>query len=390
MFCFLVCGAKVVNVLETAKETGSFLLIVIDGEAFFGYLCSITYTPIIIYTRMTIGGITGQYFAGSPIIVTLGEFGFPANATFKQVVLEVTTTFQSNTAMYPFTAEVGSEASLSFDISSALRAAMSKYDFASEVAAANAAIGGTQGTVQRSAASFTLSAYTKYMLDGILYTGSTITNNGGTAVLGEWDELERYLGNTQPLGGSPVVATAKPTADVERVGADSVITTLVNDTGTTEMKFRNASAESAAAFTRQGRTVLRDSEQEYVDFIFVNKRGAVEAVSALTRESLTYKVKTTEKTLVTGPTFVPSRSTTAYAEPTRGTFKLSSGWQTREWLAWWATDFLRARRWWMRIGGRFLPVTVKPDKESVEIYDRAKQEIHSVDFTATLALEGRI
>lgn len=359
-------------------------------SAFLGIFAVNTYTYNT-YTRMTIGGMTGgQYFAGSPIVVELGSFGFPASATFKQVTLEVSTTFMGKTLTYPFTAEVGSEDTLKFDISSALRAAMSQYDFAEELSAGNAAIGGTQGTVQRSAASFTLNAYTKYMLDGILYTGTRMSNSGGKAVLGEWSEVERYLGATQSLSGSPVAATTKPTADVERVGADSVITSVIIANGTTETIFKNASAEASDAFTLQGRTVLRDSNQNYIDFLFVNSRGAVEGVSALMRESHNYNTKTTEQTLITGPDFAPTRSTTAYADASRSHWPMSSGWQTREWLAWWATDFLRARRWWMRIGGRFLPVTVKPDKESVEIYNRQKQEAHSVDFTVTLALEGRI
>ena len=67
---------------------------------------------------------------------------------------------------------------------------------------------------------------------------------------------------------------------------------------------------------------------------------------------------------------------------------MSSGHQTREWAEWWTLEFLKARQWWMRYQGSFVPVTVEPAKKSTNIYDRAKQQMPSVEFTVTLALEG--
>ena len=75
---------------------------------------------------------------------------------------------------------------------------------------------------------------------------------------------------------------------------------------------------------------------------------------------------------------------------------MSCGLQTREWLEWWATEFLMASQWWMlyeyNVGSethkKYVPVTVKPAKKSVSIYDRSKQKMESVEFTVTMALEG--
>ncbi len=341
---------------------------------------------------MTIGGMTGGlYFAESPIIITLGGLSFPSSAIFRQVKLEVTTTFNGVTRMYPYPSEVGDEVSLDFDISSSLRAAMLLYDFQAEIAAANQAIGGTSDVnVTRQAATFTLRAYYKYMLDGVLYDEQgVITNNGGKAVLGKWDELERYTGvATQSL--SSLSASRKPTAEAERVGADSVLTEISIAENATSMTFTKASRQQTDVFTLQGRTILRDSSQEYTDFLFVNQRGAVEAVSAVQRESLSYPTKTTASSLVSRPSFSPSVNTKHYPTEGPATWKMSSGWQTRDWLTWWATEFLRARMWWMRIGNRFLPVNIKPANESTEIYDRAKQALHDVTFTVELALNGAV
>jgi hypothetical protein len=80
----------------------------------------------------------------------------------------------------------------------------------------------------------------------------------------------------------------------------------------------------------------------------------------------------------------------------RRSWQMSSGYVTREWAEWWATEFIggKRKRWWMLWQGpglatpRYVPVVVEPAKKSINIYDRAKQQLASVDFTVTLALEG--
>ena len=67
---------------------------------------------------------------------------------------------------------------------------------------------------------------------------------------------------------------------------------------------------------------------------------------------------------------------------------MSSGEQTREWAEWWTMEFLLARQWWMLYKGAYVPVIVEPAKKQTSIYDRTKQEMPSVEFTVTLALEG--
>lgn len=67
---------------------------------------------------------------------------------------------------------------------------------------------------------------------------------------------------------------------------------------------------------------------------------------------------------------------------------MSSGLQTREWAEWWTVEFLMARQWWMQYQGKFVPVVVAPAKKQTNIYDRAKQQMASVEFTVTLAMEG--
>lgn len=142
--------------------------------------------------------------------------------------------------------------------------------------------------------------------------------------------------------------------------------------------------------------VVRDSVP-YIDFIFVNRRGAVETCSALMMESMEIEVNTTVYGRSGAPTFSPARSLIAVSSGGRRSWNMSSGHQTREWAEWWTSEFLMARRWWMRCstngkpsgtGTMFVPVVVEPAKKRTGIYDRAKQQMPSVPFTVTMAIEG--
>jgi hypothetical protein len=152
-------------------------------------------------------------------------------------------------------------------------------------------------------------------------------------------------------------------------------------------------SSGAQAWQGHAPLVLRDS-QPYIDFLFVNRRGAVETCSALMKEALSITAETTEYSRVERPTFKPSRSLMTISAGGRRSWSMSSGKQTREWLEWWTMEFLPARQKWMLYKGpgaekaMFVPVTVKPSKKSIDIYNRSKQQLESVEFTATLGLEG--
>jgi hypothetical protein len=78
----------------------------------------------------------------------------------------------------------------------------------------------------------------------------------------------------------------------------------------------------------------------------------------------------------------------AIAKGGRRSWAMSSGHLPREWAEWWTTEFLMARQWWMLYKGGYVPVIVEPAKKQTGIYDRTKQQMPSVEFTVTLALEG--
>ena len=183
-------------------------------------------------------------------------------------------------------------------------------------------------------------------------------------------------------------ASTKPTSSPERVGRSSITSWVdVSGSGTTSAFFPAAVPTASDTATQHAPLVLRDSI-DYQDFLFVNRRGAVETCSAMMKESMDISIETTSYNRVERPTFSPSRSLMAITSGDRRSWDMSSGYVDREWAKWWTSEFLMSERHWMRMGDKYIPVIITPAKKSVNIYDKTKQQMAHVDFTVTLGLEG--
>ena len=367
---------------------------------------------------VTISGMFGAgktFFAGSPVIIEINGLQWPSGnytSPFTVVRLEVhrqsassdmdSSSDDDTEVIGDFRSDAGGKSSIEFDISSALRAIWSDYDYSDEVEEATAAVGGSSGESVRPYREYWLKVYTEYIAsDGEFTVTSSGLFAGGQCVWGGLTEMERNeavssdvsaLEETHVRNGD---ASTKPISSPELVGSTSITSWVdVNSEGTVS-KFYGAGQPSRVDDPRgqqddwEGHppVVLRDSVP-YVDFLFVNRRGAVETCSARMKESLGIDVDTKTYTKTGKPSFKPDRSLISVSSGGRRSWAMSSGYQTREWAEWWTLEFLMARRVWMLYRGKFLPVTVSPAKKSVVIYDRSKQEMPSVEFTVTLALEG--
>ena len=319
-----------------------------------------------------------------------------------------------------FRADTGGQTSISFDISSALSAIWSDYDFSAtdaEVPKANGVLSGsTAKQALRDMREYALRIYTEYLSSddgGVFATTQCVDKYGNTLIpggqclIGGFTEWERYtigakenadvssLEHTNPRNGD---ASTKPTSSPEKVGRSSITSWVDVQEGFAKSIFYPASynngqgqpddsMEASGGWAGHAPLVLRDS-QDYIDFLFVNRRGAVETCSGLTKEAMNIDVESKTYTRVERPAFIPSRSIMAIASGGRRSWPMSSGYVTREWAEWWTLEFLKGRRHWMLYQGRYVPVTIEPAKKSVSIYDRSKQQPPHVDFTVTLALEG--
>lgn len=351
---------------------------------------------------VTVSGMFGSghtYFAGSPVVIDISGLYWGANVTSPFTVVRVEVIYNGN-VVGEFKADTGGQTSISFDISSALRAIWSDYTFSAEITAAQ----NVAAASQRAYRPYSLAIYTEYIdsQDGEFTQTSCGTFTGGQCAIGWLTEMERSnIGNKANADASHWEhtnnrngdASTKPGSSPERVGSTSITSyTDVSNSGTTSVFYSHLVTPAADSQSAHAPMVLRDTIP-YVDFLFVNRRGAVETCSARIKEGMTIDVDSKQYARVERPTFKPSRSIMAIASGGRRSWEMSSGYQDREWAEWWTLEFLMARQWWMRypIGdanGTFVPVIVEPEKKSTGIYDKVKQQMPHVDFTVTLALEG--
>lgn len=355
---------------------------------------------------VNISGMFGNnktYFADSPVVIDISglEWGDPVTSPFTVVRVEVI----YNGAVYgKFRADTGGQKSISFDISSALRAIWANHSFDSEAAAVT---GGS--SVTRTYRLYSIKVYTEYLnRDGQWTETESEVLTGGSCAVGGMTELERSMivnkeyADVSSLQGTNTRngdASTKPHDTPERVGSTSITSWVDLSAGGTYSKFYapdpshpNGTADSAG---EHAPLVLRDS-QPYVDFLFLNRRGAIETCSGLTKEAMGVNTDVKQYSRTERPAFKPTRSLTAVGTDGRRSWQMSSGYVTREWAEWWAMEFLAGKRkqWWMLWQGpgmdapRYVPVMVEPKQGSVPVYDTAKGEMPHVDFTVKLALEG--
>ena len=350
---------------------------------------------------VTISGMFGNghtYFANSPVVINIDGLQWPSDSPFNVVRVEV---IYDGEVVGDFKNDSNRQSSMPFDISSALQTIWSDYDYNSnEVAAANGC-----SSVSRSYRDYSLKVYTQYLAsDGYYKETYSGTFSGGRCAIGGLTEWERStVGSKEDADVSYHEhenrrfgdASTKPTDSPERVGKDSITSWVdVSEAGHRSRFYPADATPEEDSPSVHAPLVLRDSVP-YVDFLFLNRRGAIETCSGRTLESMGINVKVTQYSRTGHPSFNPVRSLMAIGQDGRRSWQMSSGYVTREWAEWWALEFLGGKRkqWWMRYpigeaGGTYVPVIVTPAKQDISIYDRSKQQMPHVDFTVTLALEG--
>lgn len=350
----------------------------------------------------TVKGMFGNnktYFSGSPVVIDIDGLEWNSNSPFNIVRVNV---MYGGKMVGDFHADTGGQTAISFDIESALQSIWADYDFASEVSNATAALTATSGEGQsatREYRRYSIQLSTEYLdsHDNEFTSTESQTFDGGSCMIGALTEWERYnIANKENADASHLEGTnlrngdasTKPTSSLERVGRLSITSWVdLGDDGTTSTFFPSTASPTADDKTQHAPLVLRDTI-DYQDFLFVNRRGAVETASALMKEALDISAEAKQYNRVERPTFKPSRSLLSIPSGGRRSWEMSSGYVSREWAEWWTEEFLHGQRHWMLLDKMYVPVIVEPAKKSVSIYDRSKQQLAHVDFTVTLALEG--
>ena len=377
---------------------------------------------------VTISGMFGDgntYFADSPVVIDIEGLSWPGNSPFNVVRVEV---IYDNKVAGDFRCDTGGQTTATFDISSALRAIWADFDYGKEVNAAQEArdssdsnghmAGNDSKDYQNDARKYrqySLIVYTEFLRNGEFEQTISPEFTGGSCAIGHLTEWERSLitdnsrRDVSALEGSnlrngdastkPHPTSGNPNVSPERVGSTS-ITSWVDVSGNgTKSVFYSASAASgrgeADSSSAHAPLVMRDSVA-YVDFLFLNRRGAIETCSGMTKEAMNISTDTKQYSRAERPAFNPTGSIMAIGTDGRRSWPMSSGYVTKDWAEWWTMEFLGGKRkqWWMLWQGpgmsaaKYVPVNIEPAKKDTSIYDKAKQQMPHVDFTVTLALEG--
>ena len=342
-----------------------------------------------------ISGMFGNgktYFANSPVVIDISGLEWGTSSAFK--VVRVNVMYQGK-VVGNFHADTGGQNAISFDISSALRTIWSDYDFKAEVTKALTGV----STSMRPYRAYSLEVFSEYLdsTDGEFTRTSSGVITGGKCAIGALTEWERSNiehkedADISSIEGSNTRngdASTKPIGIPERVGEKSITSWVdISADGTRTIFYPAGATPAIDSKNAHSPLVVRDT-RPYYDFLFVNRRGAVETCSALMKEAMNIEVETKQYSRVERPTFQPLRSLMAIAKGGRRSWSMSSGYQTRDWVEWWALEFMMSHQWWMLYKGRYVPVIVEPAKKSTTIYDKNKQKMESVEFTVTLAVEG--
>lgn len=335
---------------------------------------------------VSIDRLTSDFiFSGDPVIVTAVPNSFTENSTFRQVIIDVQCDIMpisGNRSFQFVVSATGNGEEVVLDISSALRSTLSQWQYeASSVVA--------DGSVTYPYLQFYINAYEREMNeDGIVKDYASTKEPSGEdayfkAYLGRVGEYDRWRygdakvisveGNLIAPNGKAFLFTSKPEGEIFASGQ------LVC----------NAGLANNAVTTSFATTTANDARDRKV-FLFVNSYGVFETVSVLTRESMSYEISSTRHSLSHSPSYTPKPNISTYKQGGGAIWQMSSGYVNRDWADWFASEFLMARHYWLRHDGKWLPVVVEPDGDTVIVADNNDPSLMAVSFTVRSAVSGSV
>lgn len=340
-------------------------------------------------------------FISNPVIVEATNETNVSGSSMHQTVVEVISPLPSSigesvVAAYTFECEATPGGTVSVDISSALRALIDPKEWTPIVWADG-------DSISYPSQEFAVRVYDRYLIDGIIERGADSyypsdanlgAGHGARAYLGGLSELERYALSNHPVDFYQKLEFTHKPLTAERWGKGDLRLTSEYSSGVKTTVHHIADSEATLP-------------SGHHHFLFVNSMGVYETVSAVMRESLSYGMESSVHSLVKSPLYQGATSLSTYKNTPRASFQMSSGYTTREWADWWATEFLAAKFYWikMKLGNKLLqsgntlgwtssalwvPCTITPAEDETLIYDRSEQQLLHVDFEVNLSISGSI
>lgn len=323
--------------------------------------------------------IGGTVFAMNPVIVNAKAGVFPDESAFRQTVLTVSDGRLSRS----FRTEVSASGEVvCFDVSSALAGFLQRFE------------PDVLGFLSNGSAfvypdvRYSVSVHDEYLLGGeLVITEDQVSAEAGNAIMGGLSEIER-------MSSSPDVEVSMRGSDFSRKPSEGEVFIL-------GMPYLVSGFSDGAAFTRKvslvsgmntvsGRKVYADGDARLLEtrfcIAFMNPQGVLETVCAFGKGKESADAGAERFNMFGEPSYRPSRSIVSKPSRHYQKFSLSSGLVSREWMRWWAYQFGVSARYWVFVGGIWVPCIVEPSQP--EVFNQEKQDMESYDFDVTIALDG--
>lgn len=333
----------------------------------------------------TISLLSASPFVDTPIVYNVTASDVTGTVSFHNVMLQVSAGLQGGSYVdYVLHSPVDSGETVQIDISSALRAVASTYQYEATA------------PVNYPYISFTLKAWDEYMQNGAVHEKvGVVTDTGGRALLGGYSDLDRLLSSASR---DALYFTRKPTSHPELL-CDGDTYILPNDMSAT---IANITAgprslpypvvidkdHPAGLRTLGGRSVyVMPAQRDRYQFRFINRFGVMESFAAMALRETTVAITKSNYLLANRETFNSFSRRLIKKQNDVETWKLSTGPLDDDWQQWVMHDFLMTEHAWILVSGNWLPCVVSSD-DSVSALNRHAHDVMDVQFSVIFDLNG--
>ena len=345
--------------------------------------------------RITLSNNTTQYyFAGSPVVVTVqvDNNTFPESASLRRMNILVECLYSISghdyRSSFIFSGESDNGESFTADISTALRAAMSRR----EITPASTAIGPR--------VDFKVTVYASWLQDGEEQTERDTDRQVVSPSEEDEEDYEMYRAlsgmftemELLEIGRNRIplymdFSTKPAEGGIVYPGHRILYAELLSEGPRTSSSVVEPE-QGEETWQYEGRTYYIEREEKCFSFLFLNRRGQIEDACCISYDSLQYNIDKKEYEQHGLPSETPVASLRGARPAIRRSYLMSSGYCSQEMADWWITEFLASEKYWLMMDNKWIPVSVAPSNKKITEYDRANPGACSVNFTVTLGLEG--
>lgn len=352
-------------------------------------------------------------FAGNPIIVKAKTT--LTGKTFLRVKLNclVKAYRESEEISYSedYSYEVASDGIAKFNISSTIQTALERcIEQDSD---------GNTITQKMYAAKFQLTYKEIYLEDVVEVEEGQTTSEEYKAILGrltEYESLNMSGIDASSILGAGRILSRKPAGEMIPLGEDIYLPVVDTVSDTVGYHLRQGESQSdytvftggilvpksiviptkglsigqvtaGASFEEGKPKYITKPRQDMRHFVFTNSFGLLENITAITKEALEYSI---DSNLYVIPREVGYRTNTQvmnFMSTPFATLKMTSGYVSHEWAEWYLNEFLTTRHVWMKLGSRYVPVSIIPEEKN-ELYDSSKPGLAAISFTVRYSFNG--